>query len=72
MDVFFGASVTTHFRRSVVMSPYFSVNNDNAVVLKYIDLRSSAVRRFSKSEQLPEDVQERPKHAAVDVILMLL
>jgi hypothetical protein len=28
----------------------FNVNNDNVIVLKYIDLRSSAVRRFSKSK----------------------
>jgi hypothetical protein len=72
MDVSCGASVTAHFRRSGVMSQYFSVNNDNAIILKYADLRSSAVRRFSKSEQLPEDDQVRPKHAAVVVILMLL
>jgi hypothetical protein len=45
--------------------------HNNAIALKYIDLRSSAVRQFSKSEQLPEDGQVRPKHVAVDMILML-
>jgi hypothetical protein len=37
----------------------------------HIDLRSNAVQRFSKSEQLPEDGQVGPKHAAISVILML-
>jgi hypothetical protein len=50
---------------------YFSVNNANAVAWKYISLRSSAVQWFQKGEQLPEDGQVRPKHVAVDVILML-
>jgi hypothetical protein len=40
---------------SVLKQMYFSVNNNNAITLKYIDLRSSAVRRFSRSEQLLED-----------------
>jgi hypothetical protein len=50
---------------------YFSVKNDNAVAWKYIGIRSSVVRRISKSEQLPEDDQVRPKHVAIDVILKL-
>jgi hypothetical protein len=37
--------------------------SDNAIALKYIDL-------VSKSEQFPEDGQERPKHV-IGVILML-
>jgi hypothetical protein len=45
---------------------YFGVNNNNAIALKYIDLRSSAARRFSNSEQLPEDGHVGPKHAAID------
>jgi hypothetical protein len=32
----------------VLKQMYFSVNNDNAVAWKYIDLRPSAVRRFQK------------------------
>jgi hypothetical protein len=49
----------------------FNVNNDNAIAWKYIDLRRSAVRRFSKSEQLPEEGQGGPKHIAINVILIL-
>jgi hypothetical protein len=47
------------------------VNNETAIAWKYIGLRSIAVQRFSKSEQLPEDGQVRPKCVAIDVILML-
>jgi hypothetical protein len=54
----------------VLRQTYFKVNNDNEIAWKYIDFRTSAVRRFSKSEQLPEDYQVRPKHVAVDVILI--
>lgn len=36
-----------------------------AVALNYSDLRTSAVWNF-QSDQLPEDVQGRPKHAAAD------
>jgi hypothetical protein len=43
-------------------------NNDTTIAWKYIDLRSSAAWRFSKSEQLPEDGQVRPKHVAIDVL----
>jgi hypothetical protein len=42
----------------ILKQMYFSVNNDNGVALKYIDLRSSAVRRFRKVK-LPEDCQGR-------------
>jgi hypothetical protein len=39
--------ITRERRKSPVLKQmYFSVNNDNTVALKYIDLRSSAVRRF--------------------------
>jgi hypothetical protein len=37
-----------------------------AIALKYIDLRSSAVRLFPKSEQLPEDGQVRPKRVTIN------
>jgi hypothetical protein len=47
------------------------VKNDKAIAWKFIDLRSSAMRRFSKGEQLPEDGQIRPKHVAIYVILIL-
>jgi hypothetical protein len=33
----------------VLKQMYFSVNNDTATALKYTDLRSSAVRRFSNN-----------------------
>jgi hypothetical protein len=45
---------------------YFAVNNDNEMALECIDLRSSVVRRFSKSKQLPGDSQVRPKHVEID------
>jgi hypothetical protein len=35
-------------RELVIKQTYFSMNNDNAVTWKYIDLGSSAVRRFQK------------------------
>jgi hypothetical protein len=44
---------------------------DNAIVCKFIDLRSSAVQRFSDSDQLPEDGHVRPKYVEIDAILML-
>jgi hypothetical protein len=55
----------------VLKQTYFIVNNINAIAWRYIDLRSSAVWRFSNSEQLPEDGQVRPKHVAILVILTL-
>jgi hypothetical protein len=44
------------------------MNNDNAIPWKYtrIGLRSSAVRQFSKSEQLHEDGQVGQKQVAAD------
>lgn len=47
------------------------MNNDTAIAVKYIDLRSNSVRCFSESEPLPEDGQVKPKHVAIDAILML-
>jgi hypothetical protein len=41
---------------------YFSVNGENAIALKYTDLRTSAVWQFQK---VPEDGQVRLKHVAV-------
>jgi hypothetical protein len=38
---------------------YFNVNNDTAIALK-------CSVTVSKSEQLPEDGQVRPKHVATD------
>jgi hypothetical protein len=43
---------------------YFNVNDENAIALKYFDLRTSEL--VSKSERLLEDSQVRPKHVAVD------
>jgi hypothetical protein len=40
--------------------------------MENIDFRTSAVRRFSRSEHLPEDGQVGPEHVAIDVILKLL
>jgi hypothetical protein len=54
----------------VLKQTHFSVNNDNAVTWKYIDLRSRAVGRIANSEHLPKDGQIGPKHVATDVILM--
>jgi hypothetical protein len=34
--------------------------------MQYIDLKPGAVRRFSDSEQLPEDGQVRPKQVAIN------
>jgi hypothetical protein len=46
---------------------YFSVNDKNAIALKYFDLRTSAVSvAVLYSEHLPEDGQVRLKHVAVD------
>jgi hypothetical protein len=45
------------------------VNNDNTTSWIYIELISSAVRRFSKGDQFPEDGQVRPKDVAIYVIL---
>jgi hypothetical protein len=45
---------------------YFSVNNINEIALKYVDLKSSAVRLFRKMNIMPEDGQVEPKHVAVD------
>jgi hypothetical protein len=39
--------------------------------MENIDLRSNAMRRFSRSEQLPEDSQVWTEHVAIDVILTL-
>jgi hypothetical protein len=39
--------------------------------MENIDIKSRAVRRFSKNEQLPEDGQVRPKLVAIEVIFML-
>jgi hypothetical protein len=58
-------------RKSFVLKQTHFIANDDAIARKYIELISSAVRRFSKSEQLPEDGQVRPKRVAIDVILML-
>jgi hypothetical protein len=41
----------------VLKQMYFSVNDGNAIALKYFDLRTCAV--------WPEDGQTRPKHIAV-------
>lgn len=57
--------------RELHSQTHFSANNDNTIALKHIDLRHSAVRWFSKSEQLPEDGQVGLKHVAIDVILIL-
>jgi hypothetical protein len=50
----------------VLKQMYFSVIDENAIALKYFDLRTSSVWRFRKSERLPEDGQVWPKHVAVD------
>jgi hypothetical protein len=38
------------------------MNDENAITLKYFNLRTNAV---SANEQLPQDGQIRPKHVAV-------
>jgi hypothetical protein len=53
----------------VVHTKIHSSENDNAAAWKYIDLGSSAVRRLSKSELLPEDDQVRPKRVAIDTCI---
>jgi hypothetical protein len=55
------------FLRTCVLTGWAHV----ACKYSYIDFSSSAVRRFSDSEQLPEDGQVGPKRVAIDVILML-
>jgi hypothetical protein len=60
------------WRKSFILrQTYFIVNNSNAIAWKYVDFRSGTMRRFSKSEHLPEDGQIWPKHVAIDMILML-
>jgi hypothetical protein len=51
----------------ILKQTHFSVNNDNAIAWKYIDLRPCAVWQFQKSEQLLKDGQVRLKHITIDV-----
>jgi hypothetical protein len=45
----------TEQRESFLRQTCFSLNNNTVVAWKYVSLRSSAVQRFSDSEQFAED-----------------